>query len=442
MLADRAPAGYCKLEIRRGRGRAQIYVQDLKPAEQEGGRYEVYLISEQDKIEPIKLTSIQVDSRGRGEKAVEFDAMNVNGTGYSLEMFHALAVVFRSESPQKGLRIGYPLVGYSSKNIKLDWSGRISNYFKGSCERVERYEGEEGKEDIEISSEQELPALEKDEEQDIELQEEAEYSADTEAADEMIAATAEEEELAAEEVGTAAKEEEVVAEEAEVEAEEVKAAAEEAGAVGGILAEQDADDLDEIADEIMDETVSGEEFGEVDEIVEKEEQEQISDLVKIKVEDMAEGKVEVREEIAEKSDTKQTYWDNVKDYYMSLFNTHRTIHPFAEDMGDAEWVRVQQQPGVYPGYYAGPYYNQTYSPYNQMYYGATYFDHYIVGLIRQQGEVKYVVYGIPSMYSMIPPTNMMGFSRWVPVRNGYGMGYWLAYIDASTGYLVYPYGKE
>lgn len=144
-----------------------------------------------------------------------------------------------------------------------------------------------------------------------------------------------------------------------------------------------------------------------------------------------------------KDDIKGNYWENVKDYFIRLFKTHRLIRPFDEDMGDAEWIRVQQQsPAGYPGYYVDPYYIQDYQPYHHMYLGGPYFDHYIVGLIRNQGKVKYVVYGIPSMYSMMPPINMTGFSRWVPIRNGYGMGYWLIYIDASTGCVVYPYGKE
>jgi len=37
------------------------------------------------------------------------------------------------------------------------------------------------------------------------------------------------------------------------------------------------------------------------------------------------------------------------------------------------------------------------------YYGSLYPDHYIVGLVKERGRTKYVVYGIPSMYSMILP---------------------------------------
>lgn len=439
IISGREPAGYCKLEIRRGRGRVQVYVQDLKPAEQEGGIYELYLVSEQDKIEPIRLTSIQVNNRGRGEKAVEFDATNVNGTGYPLEMFHALAIVFKSESQEKGMRIGYPLVGYSSKNVQIDWAGRVTSYFVGSYENLEVCENEED----EALAEKEIIVSVKDEEQGagvqekINVQEKGEEAAEAEAVGELADQTDEW---------------------------DVAVAAEEDGAEDDIPAEpavEAADKIEDVADGAVEEVEA-----QVKAEAEEEEEQSIPDLVETKAEDSFEDKVEYKaeakfEDLVEdeaeaaaenkakdesygrtlESEVKRSYWDNVKDYFMGLFKTHSSIRPFAEDMGDAEWIMVQQ-PGIYLGYYAGPYYSQTYSPYNQIYNGATYFDHYIVGLIRQQGEVKYVVYGVPSMYSMMPPTNMMGFSRWVPVRNGYGMGYWLAYIDAATGCIVYPYGKE
>jgi hypothetical protein len=34
---------------------------------------------------------------------------------------------------------------------------------------------------------------------------------------------------------------------------------------------------------------------------------------------------------------------------------------------------------------------------------------------------------------------MHGFSRWVAANSGYGMGYWLLFIDAYTGGIAYPY---
>jgi len=52
--------------------------------------------------------------------------------------------------------------------------------------------------------------------------------------------------------------------------------------------------------------------------------------------------------------------------------------------------------------------------------------------------VKYVIYGLPGMYSAVPPMSIYGLSKWLPKKNGQGMGYWLLYIDAETGEIAYP----
>ena len=41
-VPNKAPTGYCKFEIRRGVGRAYIYMQDIKPSSSLDGNYEAY----------------------------------------------------------------------------------------------------------------------------------------------------------------------------------------------------------------------------------------------------------------------------------------------------------------------------------------------------------------------------------------------------------------
>jgi len=438
-MSGREPAGYCKLEIRKRRGNIQVYVQDLKPAEQQNGAYEVYLISEDDKIEPIKLTSIDVDERGRGKNTVEFDVEDINGSGYSLDMFHALAVVFKSESAGGEVKVGYPLVGYSSRNVKIDWTGRITYHLKGSSVHA--------KEDLNVKIEGDY-GDQSFEKQSVFDDEEAFTEGKNQEEDEGLEALA-------------GGETEILAEDrtdGKIEEEFVKAD------INKEIQEESAKPNQEEEDNITAKQGQQEESMEADEIqLDDELQQAYQDTYKEFSEDIppnfwqedheigvAGEPPSVRQQVKDTASSKLSkdgikgdYWDNVKDYFTGLFRTYRRIRPFEEDMDDTEWIRVPQQPPVaYPGYYAAPYYGQTYSAYNQMYYGGAYFDHYIVGLVRSEGKVKYVVYGIPSMYSAMPPTNMMGFSRWLPVKNGRGMGYWLAYIDASSGCVVYPYGKE
>jgi len=123
----------------------------------------------------------------------------------------------------------------------------------------------------------------------------------------------------------------------------------------------------------------------------------------------------------------RSYWDQTKDYFNQLFQNNARVCPF-DGIPETEWVRVEN-PNPSP-----------YSCYGMTDYGGNgAADHYLVGLARHRGKVRYVIYGVPGIYSMVPPLSMQGFSGWLPVKNGYGAGYWLLYIDAISGNVAYPY---
>ncbi len=63
-------------------------------------------------------------------------------------------------------------------------------------------------------------------------------------------------------------------------------------------------------------------------------------------------------------------------------------------------------------------------------------DFYVFGLLYDEdGEVKYVCYGVPAVYESEAPKELSGFPIWVPLdkNNSEGFGYWLTYQDATTG---------
>lgn len=107
------------------------------------------------------------------------------------------------------------------------------------------------------------------------------------------------------------------------------------------------------------------------------------------------------------------YWDLVKDYYGELFEKGECIAPFTLSKNNSKWILVN------------PYNGQTGNC------GGN-----IVGLVYENGAVKYVVNGIPMMPwgGAVAPTGSM---IWMPASpNPYGvMGYWLTFIDAATGKL-------
>ncbi len=60
---------------------------------------------------------------------------------------------------------------------------------------------------------------------------------------------------------------------------------------------------------------------------------------------------------------------------------------------------------------------------------------YVVGLIYDGDTIKYICYGVPGMYSKMPPENLQAYSQWLPVdlSDPEGEGYWVMYQDAVSG---------
>lgn len=63
-------------------------------------------------------------------------------------------------------------------------------------------------------------------------------------------------------------------------------------------------------------------------------------------------------------------------------------------------------------------------------------DFFVFGLLYDDEEnIKYVCYGVPSIFDDDPPEELAGYPIWLPLdqNNSHGFGYWLTYQDASTG---------
>lgn len=61
--------------------------------------------------------------------------------------------------------------------------------------------------------------------------------------------------------------------------------------------------------------------------------------------------------------------------------------------------------------------------------------YYVVGVIYNNNDIKYVCYGVPGNYSKEPPIELIEYSQWLPtdIMNPYDNGYWVMYQDANTG---------
>lgn len=433
------PAGYCKLEIKKDRGRAYVYVQDIREADDIGGIYEVILISNKSQQQPQSLGILDINNRGRGENIIEFDPLDVGGSGRALDEFHAMAIALIRQDNQGELLVKFPLVGYSDRRIEIDWTGRVA---PAIAETMASRVQERSEEVEDVAKEQKMLVQEQGEERELVRESEEEVVEEETVEEEIV-----EEEIGEEEIG----EEEIEAKETAEEENVGKRTVEEENAEGGIViaAEEDGEEraveaemeVEEAAEEeiVEEESIEEHVVDEVD-MVEKVTEREIIDEEQRRLESIIQSQYHRDEEVEEnKKDQEKVvnevhtkaeddeikldvhediYWNKVEGYFNGLMNSHNPIDPFDEYIANSRWIKVPQYGSYYP-----------YSHNN----------HYIIGLISEGERMKYIVYGIPGPYGPVPPQGMDGFYCWKPGKDMYGFGYWLLFIDASTGEVVYPY---
>ncbi|MBQ8792320.1 MAG: hypothetical protein IJZ62_01745, partial [Clostridia bacterium] len=63
---------------------------------------------------------------------------------------------------------------------------------------------------------------------------------------------------------------------------------------------------------------------------------------------------------------------------------------------------------------------------------------YVLGLIYENEQLKYICYGVPGVYQEVPPRQLSGYPVWFALdeENPNNFGYWLSYQDADTGESV------
>ena len=109
-----------------------------------------------------------------------------------------------------------------------------------------------------------------------------------------------------------------------------------------------------------------------------------------------------------RADKKGAFYEEVKNQIGELFTNYPEEEFLANIIPHSKWVRVDYEKN---GHY------------------------YVVGLIYEEGILKYICYGMPGMWEEKPPKEMDGVSQWLPLDNEKpnDFGYWLSYQDADTG---------
>ena len=98
----------------------------------------------------------------------------------------------------------------------------------------------------------------------------------------------------------------------------------------------------------------------------------------------------------------------IKERVDDLFKNNSREEYLEEIIPNSKWVKVDFQEGG---------------------------DYYILGLIYEDDEIEFVVYGVPGVYQKNPPKEIAGYPTWFPLdkTKPESFGYWLSYQDAKTG---------
>lgn len=405
-------SGYIKLEIRKSFARLYLYLQDLRVIDKKIEAYDLFLVSNQPACEPLRLAPITPDKEGKFELTMNFNSYNIRDSGYGFEEFKGLAIVHRVKDDPG--YIGIPLVGQIDKHIGFDWRGdirgRFARLYGASISAPVDYNSfdETEKDDGLVDLITDLwDQVEREKASQEQYPQDQAIQADSSSGNQAIGQV-DQKKVLPDIAG-------IGQEEAPVDL------GNELGMEGessdpyytGFL---DPASLESSPYEQKASDPAGKEYSTLG--LDPEEKDQ----------DPFKGQYQAQQDPYKEKATGLSYWDRVKDYFNDLFNKHRKICPF-DNAGDEDWIRIDHIDN-WAMHFRGPRYY--YRP------SVASIDHYLVGLRRQEGRVRYLMYAIPGLYSPIPPMSIHGLSKWLPLKGGYGRGYWILFIDAKTGEIAYP----
>ena len=147
---------------------------------------------------------------------------------------------------------------------------------------------------------------------------------------------------------------------------------------------------------------------------------------------------EIEETSAESIETSSNdYSQQVAAYTLDVLESFKQIQPFKEQTKNQRWWKItpskaQDQRGFLP------YHNYILNPPCQRQVNS--YNNYLFGVAESEEKITHYIYGIPGRYkkSEHPYEGKTGFITWLEDKEETGNGYWLSYIDISTGNVVRP----
>ena len=107
----------------------------------------------------------------------------------------------------------------------------------------------------------------------------------------------------------------------------------------------------------------------------------------------------------------QRFYDEMKEQIDSLFASNPNEDYLMQLLPNSKWVKVNIDDNG---------------------------DYYVLGLIYEDDNLKYICYGVPGVFQKFPPRELSGYPIWFPLDEDKpeGFGYWLSYQDSNTGESV------
>ncbi len=382
--------GYAKIEVRSGRGKIQLNIEETKNID-ENGIYVGGLLSVIDEqLIKVEMGNIVLNENGKGNLLWKFNPESVGGTGISIDKFNTIFVqLYRNNSEE----IVIPLVGY------------IRNKDDSINKLIKDIE-------IKMNGRREIEKIDKTEE--VENIDDRTYELNN------------------------ITEESV--EDDSIEHDEIQVENEQVLIQNETECEQNEDEYLEIENE-------------EDIFIKDEEVENTSEHKTEEVRYKTNNNDEYGHSINlnyDYTESNRIYSRHIANYSLSILKFFEKVNPLREELKGYTWWEIEyDKKNIYRGFL--PFYNyivNTYYPYQLNFKNITChnlirkYGHYIFGIVEENGEIKYYVYGIPGRFAKDeqPYRGMTGFTTWIPRkgRNRERIGYWLLHIDAINGRIVSP----
>ena len=105
---------------------------------------------------------------------------------------------------------------------------------------------------------------------------------------------------------------------------------------------------------------------------------------------------------------KHKFFDMISDQLYELFNRYPKEENLSKLIDNSQWIKIVDD-------------------YDNI--------NHVVGIIKDNDDIKYICYGVKGNYYQEPPVEMRGYSQWLPtdINHPENNGYWTMYQDADTG---------